>query len=142
MESPEIKDNLLEGQFIAIYINRSTSCIACNKIQPVNNEGEFVTCKNCKMTTLASIFQTKLVSQMMFKTDQKKFEIFTSFNDAIQSFLTLKCPMPVSELKEDEMKKLLVKWPNDWSNDQMTSQMRRIASKNTKIISQFPEIVA
>jgi len=47
---------------------------------------EFVTCKNCKMATLASIFQTKLVSQMMFKTDQKKFEIFTSFNDAIQSF--------------------------------------------------------
>ena len=67
-----------------------------------------------------------------------KLEIFTSFNDAIQSFFTLKCPMPVSELKEDEMKKLLVKCPND----QMTSQMRRIASKNTKIISQFPEIVA
>ena len=54
MESPEIKDKLLVGQCIAIYINRSTSCIACNKIQPVNNEEEFVTYKNCKMTTLAS----------------------------------------------------------------------------------------
>ena len=69
MESPEIRGQLLVGQCIAIYINRSTSCIACNKIQPVNNEEEFVTCKNCKMTTLASIFQTKLVSQMMIKTD-------------------------------------------------------------------------
>ena len=28
MESPEIKDKLLVGQHIAIYINRSTSCIA------------------------------------------------------------------------------------------------------------------
>ena len=64
MESPEIKAKLLVEQCIAIYINRSTSCIACNKVQPVNNEEEFVTCKNCKMTTLASIFQTKLVSQV------------------------------------------------------------------------------
>ena len=68
MESPEI------------YINRSTSCIACNKVQPVNNEEEFVTCKNCKMTTLASIFQTKLVSQMMIKADQTKLENFTRLN--------------------------------------------------------------
>ena len=45
-----------------------------------------MTCKNCKMTTLASVFQTKLVSQMMIKTDQNKLENFTCFNDAIQSF--------------------------------------------------------
>jgi len=83
MESPEINDRLLVGQCIAISIYRSTSCIACNKIQPVNNEEEFVTCKNCKMTTLASIFQTKLVSQMMIKTDQNQLEIFTCFNNAI-----------------------------------------------------------
>ena len=41
-----------------------------------------MTCKNCKMTTLASVFQ------MMIKTDQNKLENFTCFNDAIQSFLT------------------------------------------------------
>jgi len=69
MESPEIRKKLLAGQRITIYINRSTSCIACNKIQPVNNEEGFATSKNYKMTTLASIFQTKLVSQMMIKTD-------------------------------------------------------------------------
>ena len=45
MESPDIKDKLLVGQCIAIYINRSTSCIAVN-------EEEFVTSKNCKMTTV------------------------------------------------------------------------------------------
>ena len=62
MESPEIiKDKLLVGQCIAIYINRSTWCIARNKIQPVNNEEEFVTCKNCKMTTLASTVFLKLI---------------------------------------------------------------------------------
>ena len=46
-----------------------------------------VTCKNWKMTTLASAFQTKLVSQMMIKTDQNKLQNFTCFNDAIQSFV-------------------------------------------------------
>ena len=102
MTLQSIWKTLLVGQCISIYINRSA---ACNKIQPVNNEEEFVTCKNCKMTTLTSIFQTKLVSQMMIKTDQTKVENFTCFNDAIQSFFTLKCPTPMSELKEDEMKK-------------------------------------
>ena len=82
------------------------------------------------MTTLASIFQTKLVLQMMIKTDLAKLENFTCFNDAIQSLLTLKCPTPVSELKEDEMKKLFL----------TTGQMRMNASKNTKIISQFLEL--
>ena len=67
--------------------------------QSRNNKEEFVTCKNFKMTTLASIFQTKLVFQMIIRTDRHKLENFTSFNDAIQSFLTLKCPTPMSELK-------------------------------------------
>ena len=80
MESPEIKDKLLVGQCIAIYINRSTSCIASNKIQRIFEE-EFVTYKNYKMTTLASIFQTKLVLQMMIKTDKHKLPNFTCFND-------------------------------------------------------------
>ena len=133
MESPEIKDKLLAGQCIAIDINKSTSCITCNKIQPVNNDEEFVTCKNCKMTTLASVFQTKLVCQMMIKTDQNKLENFPCFNDAIQSFFTLKlCPTPISELNKDEMKKLFL----------TIGQMTMIASKNTKIISQFLDIVA
>ena len=47
------------------------------------------------MTTLASVFQTKLVSQMMIKTDQNKLDNFSCCNDAIQSFLTPKlCPTP------------------------------------------------
>lgn len=85
MESPEHsnKDKLL----VAIYINKSMSYIACNKIQPVNNEEEFVTCKNCKMATLASIFHTKLVWQMMIKTNQNKLENLTCYNDQIQIFL-------------------------------------------------------
>ena len=115
MESPEIKDKLLVGQCIAIDINKSTSCIACNKIQPVNNDEEFVTCKNCKTTTLASVFQTKLVCQMVIKTDKNKFENFTCFDDAIQSFLTLKlCPTPISALNKDEMKNIFF---DHWSCD-------------------------
>ena len=69
---------------------------------------------------------------MIIKTDQNKLENFTGFNDAIQIFFTLKCPTPMSEFKEDEMKKLF----------STTGQMRMIASKDTKIISQFLEIVA
>jgi len=83
VQNIQIKDKLL----VAICINKSMSYIACNKIQPVNNEEEFVTCKNCKMTTLASIFHTKLVLQMMIKTDQNKLENLTCFNDQIQIFL-------------------------------------------------------
>ena len=49
------------------------------------------------LTTLASVFQTKLVSQMMIKTDHSKLENFTCFNDAIQSFFALKCPTAISE---------------------------------------------
>ena len=49
------------------------------------------------------------------------------------SFLTLKCTTPMPELKEDEVKKKLFL---------TTGQMRMIASKNTKIIPQFIEIVA
>lgn len=126
MESPEIKDKLLVGQCIAIDIVKSTSCIACNKIQPVNNDEEFVTYKNCKTTTLASVFQTQLVCQMVIKTDQNKFENFSCFDDAIQSFLTIKlCPKPISALNKDEMKKLFL----------TTGQVTMITSKNTKIIS-------
>ena len=84
------------------------------------------------MTTLASVFQTKLIFQMMIKNDCNKLENFTCLNNAIQSFFTLKCPTPISELKEDEMKKLFL----------TTSQVRMIASKNTKIVSQFLEIAA
>ena len=39
------------------------------------------------MTTLASVFQTKLVFQMMIKNDYNKLENFTCLNDAIRSFL-------------------------------------------------------
>ena len=61
---------------------------------------------------------------MMIKTDQNKLENFPCFNAAIQSFFTLKlCPTPISELNKDEMKNLFF-------------------SKNTKIISQFLDIVA
>ena len=52
---------------------------------------------------------------MMIKTDQTKFENFTCFNDVIQSFFTLKGPTPMSELKEDEMKKKTLF--DHWSNE-------------------------
>ena len=119
---PKIK--IKEKLLVSIYINKSLSCITCNKIQPLNNEEEFVTCKNCKMTTLASIFQTKLVLQRMIKTEQNKLENLTCFNNQIQSFCTLKCPTSMSQLKEDETNKLFL----------TTGQMRMIASKNTKIL--------
>ena len=83
------------------------------------------------MTTLASVFQTKLVFQMMSRNDHNKLENFTCLNDAIQSFSTLKCSTLISELKKDEMKKFFL----------TTGQLRMIDYKNTKIISQFLEII-
>jgi len=98
------------------------------KIQPVNNEEEFVT---CKMTTLAS--QTKLICQMMIRTDQNKLENFACFNDVIQSFLTPKlCPTPHLRIEARWNKKIIF---DHWSNE-------NDCFKKTKIISQFLEIVA
>ena len=56
MESPEHsnKDKLL----VAIYINKSMSYIACNKIQPVNNEEEFV----CHLQKLQNGYSSKYFS--------------------------------------------------------------------------------
>ena len=54
-------------------------------------------------------------SLLMLKIDQNKLENFTCFNDAIQSFLTVKlCLTPISELKEDEMNRTLFDY---WSNE-------------------------
>ena len=88
MESPEKKE-LLVGQCITIDINKTTPCIACNKIQPVNNEEEFVT-----IDYSSKCFSNKACFP---NDDQTKPENFTCFNDAIQSFFALKCPTPISE---------------------------------------------
>ena len=67
------------------------------------------------MTTLASDFQTKLVSEMMIKTDQNKLENFTSFNDAIQSFLTPKlCPTPLLRIEGRWNEKIIFGPPFKW----------------------------
>ena len=69
---------------------------------------------------------------MMIKTDENKLEILHVLMMQFKVFFTLKWPTPMSQLKDDEMKKLIL----------TTGQMRMIASKNTKIVSQFLEIVA
>ena len=66
------------------------------------------------MTTLTSIFQTKLVSQMMIKTDQKKLENFTCFNDAIQSFFDSKMSNTYVRIEGRWNEKTLF---DHWSNE-------------------------
>ena len=71
---------------------------------------------------------------MMIKTDQTKLENFTCFNDGIQSFFTLTCPTPMY---------VRIGGRRNGKNLFLTTgQMRMIASKNKKIISEFLEIVA
>ena len=128
LATPEIEDNLLIGEYIGVEIKRSSSCIVCNKSQEAQPEQETITCTNCKITTLATILKTKLVCQLFIKTTENKIQNFTCFNDAIQSFLTIKkCETPLSEIQINELQKLLL----------TAGQQRMIADKSTKIISQF-----
>ena len=70
---------------ILSFVFKLTSCIACNKNQPVNNEKEFVTCKDRKMTTLPSVSPTKLIPKWWLKLIRTS-KNFTGVNDAIRSF--------------------------------------------------------
>lgn len=79
------------------------------------------------MTTLASIFKTKLVSPIFIMTPDNKMQKFICFTDGIQSFLTIKkCNVSISELASKYIEKMLLP----------AGHLRMIAS-NTKVISQF-----
>lgn len=87
--TPKMQDKILTGRIISALIKRSSSCIVCNaSLKDINEEVE-ITCNKCGMTTLVSACDTKVVAQLVVKTEDAKILKFTTFNDGIQSVLDL-----------------------------------------------------
>ena len=89
LNANDIKDNIIEGQCIGIQLKKQPACVACNTCfeEPLPTDNPTMTCKSCKITTLSTTCNHKLVCQMMVKTKSGKLQNYTCFNDAIESFL-------------------------------------------------------
>lgn len=83
MKTPEIQENLLTGQILGVDIKKMSCCIA---EESAKESSEVITCTNCKMTTLASVFKTNLICQILLKSEDK-ITNYTCFTDAVDSFL-------------------------------------------------------
>ena len=129
MDNPQIKDNLLVGKIVGVDIKKSTCCVACNEVLPTNLLDDMFTCKNCNITTMTSLCNTKVICQIVLKTS-KNVSTYTCFNDAILSFLRkIKCEKS-SEMETRELQTLLLQ-----SNEQ-----QMIVDKSSKIISHFLQL--
>lgn len=132
VDAPEIKNNLLKVKVVGVNIKKSPSCLACNhtfptKEQPAPDEEE-ITCTNCNITTLTSLFNTKMVAQIIVKTTTQESDTYTCFNDGIESFLkNVKSPKSLTQIEPAELKFLLLK----------SGQHTIIVDKKAKIIAQF-----
>ena len=59
MSDPDIQENLLTGDCIAIQIKSTTSCVMCNTSIDVSTEDKTITCQNCNITTPSTTTTTK-----------------------------------------------------------------------------------
>ena len=88
MKAPEIQENLLTGQILGVDIKKMSCCTACsgNIEESAKELSEVITCTNCKMTTLASVFKTNLIYQILLKSEDK-ITNYTCLTDAVDSLL-------------------------------------------------------
>lgn len=123
----EMHENLITGQCLGIDLKKTSAWIACNcTIDKIQDE-EFLTCPKCNITTLSSVLKPKLVCQLLVQSEGKLLS-YTCFNDAIESFLkTMKLETSVSEMSENELKKLLLH----------AGEMKMFVDKTARPIVQF-----
>lgn len=130
LENPQIKNNIISGKIIGVNVKKTTCCVACNKAITCTTESEedMYTCKNCSMTTLLSLCETKVVGQIVLKTS-KDISTYVTFNDGLLSFLanTKSTKLSLSQLDAKTIENLLLKSGNQ----------KMIADKASKIICQF-----
>ena len=117
LATPELQDNIVTGQCLGVDLKCTTSSICCNKtIDETNDEADTVTYPNCNMTLIKDVLQTKVVTKLLMKIDEKLVN-YTAFNDAIQSFMSnIKCKtsfMARHVLKNSEISEWFRKFPND-----------------------------
>ena len=87
LSTPALKDNILEGSCCGIEIKKSVACILHNKTFPEDCllNTEEITCQNCKITTMLQFCKTKIICQILIKSEQN-ISSYTCFNDVVQSF--------------------------------------------------------
>ena len=104
------------------------SCLVCNHSLPDDlTKEETIVCPHCKVTTLSSLLNTKLVCHVLIKTD-KGMHSYTCFNDALESYLRkINHPVPLADMTIDDLKLLLLK----------AGKQDMIADKTAKRIAQF-----
>lgn len=53
IDNPELKENILTGQCICGYIEKTPCCMVCNESLPTGaSDDEMITSNNCNITTL------------------------------------------------------------------------------------------
>ena len=126
--TPGLQENHLTGQCVGIDVKKNMSCLVCNHSLPDHlAKEETIVCPHCKVTTLSSLLNTKLVCHLLIKTD-KVMHSYTCFNDALESYLRkINHPVPLADIAIDDLKLLLLK----------AGKQDMIADKTAKIIAQF-----
>ena len=85
--TPGLQENHLTGQCVGIEIKKNMSCLVCNHSLPDDlTQEETIVCPLCKVTTLSSLLNTKLVGHVLIITE-KAMHSDTCFNDALESYL-------------------------------------------------------
>lgn len=129
LDAPQIKENLLIGQCVAVQLNSTSCCLVCNKSFNLPTAGqEVVTCSSCNNDMLVEMLKAKLVGQVTIKTNDHKLMKFTCFNDGLQSLLNV-CgsKMQVDNVPLQDLKRIILK----------SGCCKFIADKGTRVIAQF-----
>ena len=57
LATPELQDNIINGQCLGVDLKCTTTCSCCNKTtDETNDETNKVTCLNCSMTLIKDVF--------------------------------------------------------------------------------------
>ena len=128
-DAPQIKENLLTGQCVAMQLNRTSCSLICNKgiNLPIAAE-EMVMCSPCNNDMLVEMLKAKLVAQVTIRSNDQELLKFTCFNDGLQSLLNV-CgsKMQVDDIPLQDLKRIILK----------SGCRKIIADKATQVISQF-----
>lgn len=125
----EDQDCLLTASCVGLDVKVQTTCMFCNKeISSSAPETELITCGHCKISSLATTVNKKIVCQLVLKSDDGKINNYTAFNDAVKSFLTnVGCVTPVNDIDNKELTLLFLK----------AGPQLMIADNSVKVIAQF-----
>ena len=113
LSSEQFADNIMEGRFIGATVKTAKSCVVCNStLNEYDTEDDMITCPlpTCQTTMLFSECLTKLVCNLTVKKTDGKTQMYTCFNDGLQSCLISinKGDTKIDDLSPKELNKLFL----------------------------------